>query len=913
MYLFLFFFLSSIVARSLLLPSGATGALAMDALVSELTLSLLLAGLGQGLLRWQRGALVLLCAAYSMLLVANMESIVALNKGVDLRDIHYLFDAGFVAASTAHFSYPIFTGLLVLAAALVCWREQVLTIGSRALAVSTLAAFVFLLLSSSAQWQHNQIILPGFVRAWTTGDNTDSDSDQPAPGLQRDLAGTTMLGENRARNIVVLVLEGVSEHDLTSSMPNLASLGRAGSVAEHMYTHSNQTIRGLYALLCGDYSKLSLDTTKAAEYLQLSLQQRPLCLPGALAQAGYYTSYLQAAPLAYMGKDVFMPAIGFSQVLGEESLPRRYADVGWGPDDKAFLEQAAEHIDSLHQRQQPFFTTLLTVGTHHPYTLPDDQRGSEPKQAARRYLDAALPAFYNTLSAQGVWQDTLLIITSDESHNSNRGLWLARGPGIPAGRLQQVHGLLDIPVSVLDYLQLADQFPDFGGRSLFRHYQRPRPLLFFSDQFYAITHNRELLFCESEQACSRGELDAERQLATALPADEAKAQYQQLQRWRQQADASLRISSVGESLTVLQDRQFPVASGQLNVLAAGKYLRLPAGRRASLRLDISYRGSGAVSVRPDLVDSDNSVSLLPGLQIPLLHNGQRLQWQQQIIVVEPVATAQPTLLTPVQRGAGQLQVDLFAVTLDDETEIAPTLRRSTLATSIGHAGGRWNDIDYTNSNEALRQNGPRLPLMELDISLTADGKLVCLHDWGLGYQALFKQKVSAPLSYRQFNAKLENSSLPFSPCSETSLPTILDEQPGLRLVIDSWSDSEAIMQRLLLVIPAAARRIIPQAYSPEEIIRFREMGFEDVIWTLYRYPRRGDFPHVLATARKLTPWAVTLPLESADDSLIAELLLTGSLVYVHTINDCDTALPLWRQGASIYSDTLQNGDCQSRE
>lgn len=913
MYLFLFVSLSSVVARGLLLPTGAIDALALGALASDLGLALLLAGLGQWLLRWHRSALGLLCAAYTLLLVANMESIAALNKGVDLRDIHYLLDTDFIAASVAHFAYPVVTGLLVLAAVLVAWREQVLNIGRRVLAVWTLAAFLLLLFTSSAQWQSNQIILPGFVRAWSADNPVSQANAKPAPGLARDFSGTTTLGKQRARNIVLLVLEGISENDLTTSMPNLAALGMAGSVAEHMYTHSSQTIRGLYALLCGDYSKLSLDTTKAAEYLQLSPVQRPLCLPGALAQAGYYSSYLQAAPLAYMGKDVFMPAIGFSQVLGEESLPLRYADVGWGPDDKAFLEQAAAHIGSLHERQQPFFTTLLTVGTHHPYTLPVDQRGSEAKQSARRYLDAALPAFYNSLAEQGVWQDTLLIITSDESHTNNRGLWLARGPGIQASRLQQVYGLLDIPVSLLDYLDLADQFPNFGGRSLFRHYHSQRPLLFFSDQLYAITERGALLFCESEQTCSRGEFDVDRQLAMTLPADEAKRQYQQLQRWRQQADASLRISKLGEGITVLEDRQFPVASGQLNVLAAGKYLHLPAGRRASLRLDISYRGSGAVSVRPDLFDSAAGLSLLPAQHIPPLHNGQGLQWQQQIIVEERVETAQPTLLTPVQRGAGQVQVNLFEITLDDETDTQSTISHSPLATSIGHAGGRWNAIDYTNSNEALRQNGPRLPLMELDMSLTADGKLVCLHDWGLGYQALFKQKVNAPLSFQQFEALLQSSTLPFRPCNEASLPGILKDQADLRLVIDSWSDSEAIMKRLMLVIPEAAQRIIPQAYSPEEVLRFRSMGFQDVIWTLYRYPDRADANHVVETTAELAPWAVTLPTELASESLLAKLLQTGALVYVHTINDCDSALSLWRQGVSIYSDTLQNGDCQSRE
>ena len=38
------------------------------------------------------------------------------------------------------------------------------------------------------------------------------------------------------------------------------------------------------------------------------------CLPAALAEAGYATVYLQAAPLTFMLKDKFMPRIGFERV-----------------------------------------------------------------------------------------------------------------------------------------------------------------------------------------------------------------------------------------------------------------------------------------------------------------------------------------------------------------------------------------------------------------------------------------------------------------------------------------------------------------------------------------------------------------------------------------------------------------------
>ena len=147
------------------------------------------------------------------------------------------------------------------------------------------------------------------------------------------------------------------------------------------------------------------------------------------------------------------------------------------------------------------------MGTHHPYTLPEELSGGDAKLEAIRYLDRSLSAFIDGLASAGVLEDSLLIVTSDESHRDNRGLWLALGPGIQTQTNRGLYGLLATPISILDYLELTDAIPSLGGRSLFRQYNGERKLLFRGHALSVIESSGQRTDCDAPGRCRRdGEL-----------------------------------------------------------------------------------------------------------------------------------------------------------------------------------------------------------------------------------------------------------------------------------------------------------------------------------------------------------------------------------------------------------------------
>ena len=317
-----------------------------------------------------------------------------------------------------------------------------------------------------------------------------------------DLSGTLLLEKDRGKNVLIIVVEGLTGlyhpeikqamgvKDDSFSMQALTESTGTGMLVPDFVAHSHQTIRGLYSLLCGDFSKFSFETPKAFE-LQQNLDRAGECLPARMAGAGWTTHFLQAASLNFMSKDRVMPLIGFQEVHGSEWFTEPDPDASmWGPSDPAFFRQIIPYIQNLRDQEKPWLLTLLTVGTHHPFHVSDEvaERYPDRRTATIAILDTAVADFIKWLNEEKILDDTLVILTSDESHGSELAEWMSSWgfclvlapnreqlPRLKAGN----YGLVDVTPSVLDYFGL-DMSSALVGRSIFRDYQKPREMVSYT-------------------------------------------------------------------------------------------------------------------------------------------------------------------------------------------------------------------------------------------------------------------------------------------------------------------------------------------------------------------------------------------------------------------------------------------------
>jgi hypothetical protein len=695
------------------------------ALLADLAVGMFLALLAKALraLHWAASAALLLLTV--LLQLANMEMAAAMDTFVNLADLPFALQGEFLRGSL-RLSFPGYALALFLGSA--CYLAAMGRAGKAAplrpvylwvgAAVCLLGASF--LSAGSEDWSSANPIWLTVTRSARTLLSPRAAPQPAGPKLSGNEAGEPYFQRKggRRRNVLFVVLEGIpgvylrQVQDWTGvsypiRMPALSGIAERGIVVPNFVSHNRQTIRGLYSLLSGDYCRLYLGTPKIYEYMQLGGASRRPCLPEILARRGYRTAYLQAADLSYMSKDRFMPVAGFRQVLGKEYFRYQYVPFHWGPDDRAFFEQAAAFIAGLERGPDPWFVTLLTVGTHHPGAVPGKFAAgfASRKEAAAAYLDLALDEFLRRLEADGVLRDTLVFLTADESHGVPGqpygrfwGLAVARAPEGCGTINPGVFGLVDIPYSVLDYLGLAGRSDRSERRSIFRRYGTERGILFesyFSDRKGQVRRRLDDGRVEVLSS-SNGELYSPSYARRALGGEEGRRLARELALLQAAADSSLMESGRKERLYVLLEKQdFALEAKQSRTLSWGQYLQIPGDTTVSVELRAAARAAGASrgspggqSVRLLLrMMQENEKLPLPELRLPVLKEGDSLDLSFSFHVGEPLSCIWAYLeAESVRREAGAvLWVERFSLQMRDGGEGEPfQVQRLT----VGPDGGR---------------------------------------------------------------------------------------------------------------------------------------------------------------------------------------------------------------------------------
>ena len=433
--------------------------------------------------------------------------------------MRFLGDETFLRGSALWISSPLLLAGIVGGGALLGWLLATRTpprsrlTGGAGIALSAGAAVLlfgvhalWMLDRLPVGWRYADFVHVNASRALSTSTSAERGSatamTDRLPELLADLDGKPIaaLGQS-GRNVLLIFVEGVSGGHLPDNveaqgalagpeMPRLQKFARRGLNYETFIAHQRRTNRGLYAGLCGELPNLLRAMPKMTAYIDGGTRT---CLPHVMRDAGYRTVYLQAAPLAFMLKDQFMPKAGFDEVYGHDWFETPYVRSVWGVDDRAYFEQSLRMVDRLQREEIPWFLTLLTVGTHHPTIIPKNFESEKPIRFSRAlsYADQAIYAFLVALEQRGVFENTLVLITSDESRGmsagrdkttaaltQNWGFLIALLPEKLQASIAEPFGLVDIPISVLDYLGLAERGEHFFGRSLFRSYASGRYLFF---------------------------------------------------------------------------------------------------------------------------------------------------------------------------------------------------------------------------------------------------------------------------------------------------------------------------------------------------------------------------------------------------------------------------------------------------
>lgn len=146
-------------------------------------------------------------------------------------------------------------------------------------------------------------------------------------------------------------------------------------------------------------------------------ENRYVTLPKLLKEEGYTTMAIHGDDKAFWNRDQVYPLLGYDKFVDEDQFDDKRS-CGMGILDASLFAQTITEIKKINQ---PFFMSVITVTSHIPFTLDQDLKTldlpyndvtSDYLQCIN-YVDKVFGQFYDRLKAEGILDNTVLILYGD--------------------------------------------------------------------------------------------------------------------------------------------------------------------------------------------------------------------------------------------------------------------------------------------------------------------------------------------------------------------------------------------------------------------------------------------------------------------------------------------------------------------
>ena len=330
--------------------------------------------------------------------------------------------------------------------------------------------------------------------------------------------------ELEGRNVVVFVMESFSaEHsallrpDLYEDKeqkgytPFMDSLMRQSYTFYNMYANGRRSIQALPAVWA------SIPSYKNPFVLMPQSMAQTRALPAILRDKGYRTMFFCGSDHGSMGFGAFARTTGIEHLYSREDYEARHGkgdfDGYWGIWDEKFIDFMGEE---LQQSQAPFFATIFTLTSHHPFVIPEEWEGKFPEGLTPNhkcvgYVDNAVGRFFEKYGEEEWFQNTIFVFVADHVSSEQFSDVFRTSPGsyqvvgfIHApnssfvGEHRQVVSQVDLMPTLLGLMGNDEPYFAFGRDIFGEHDAEPISVSYDNNLFQAITAHHLILFDEHQ-------------------------------------------------------------------------------------------------------------------------------------------------------------------------------------------------------------------------------------------------------------------------------------------------------------------------------------------------------------------------------------------------------------------------------
>jgi phosphoglycerol transferase MdoB-like AlkP superfamily enzyme len=278
--------------------------------------------------------------------------------------------------------------------------------------------------------------------------------------------------------------------DLTPAFDRLAS---EGILFTRVYATGTRTVRGLEAVLSSFPPIPGASIVKRRGFGQVDT------LATVFKTQGYDTAFIYGGRGIFDNMRGFALGNGFDRFIEQKDYAYPVFTTAWGVSDEDIFNQVLEDAGRQAANGKPFFTTVLTVSNHKPYTYPKDRIDLNPDDQRRphavKYADWALGKFFERAKSLPFYKDTVFVVAGDHGARvygadfiplpSYEVPVLIYAPHLlgKAKRIDQLASSMDVAPTLLGLLGFAYD-STFYGRDLLR--EDPR------EPYVLLQHDRDI-------------------------------------------------------------------------------------------------------------------------------------------------------------------------------------------------------------------------------------------------------------------------------------------------------------------------------------------------------------------------------------------------------------------------------------
>ena len=220
------------------------------------------------------------------------------------------------------------------------------------------------------------------------------------------------------KNIIILIVESLSRkyvghYNGKPVTPFLDSLMSKSLVFDNAFANAKTSMEGIPSILA------SIPAWMDDPFIYSFYSgNRITSFSNLLTPYGYSSAFFHGGKNGTMGFDNFCNLAEIDKYYGLNEYPDKGDfDGKWGIWDEPYLQYSVEQITKMNQ---PFFASIFTLNTHHPFTIPEKYREKfhqpgHPLNTCIRYADYSLEQFFKKAEKQNWFQNTIFVITADHT------------------------------------------------------------------------------------------------------------------------------------------------------------------------------------------------------------------------------------------------------------------------------------------------------------------------------------------------------------------------------------------------------------------------------------------------------------------------------------------------------------------